>query len=116
MKRILIINNDVDTLSLLKSWLEKKDYDVKFTVHTHEVPDIINEFVPDLMLIDVLEIEVLIELKSLVQSKEIPVILMTGNSLHDRHKYISLADDVIEKPFKTKLLEKKVQQFLNKTE
>ena len=33
MKKILIVNNDVDTLSLLKSWLERKEYDVKFTVY-----------------------------------------------------------------------------------
>lgn len=114
MKRILIINNDVDTLSLLKKWLEKKDYDVKFTVHTQGVPDLINEFVPDLILIDVMQVDVLKELKSLVKSKEIPVILMTGNSFRDQHKYISLADDVIEKPFETKLLEKKIQHFLKK--
>ena len=44
MKKILIVNSDVDTLSLLKVWLEKKEYDVKFTVHEENVPDLINEF------------------------------------------------------------------------
>lgn len=115
MKKILIVNNDVDTLSLLKSWLERKEYDVKFTVLEKEVPDIINEFAPDLLLIDVLHIEVLKEIKSLVKAKEIPVILMTGNTINDQHKFIDIADDVIEKPFQTKLLEKKIGKFLKNT-
>lgn len=115
MKKILIINDNVDTLSLLKSWLERKEYEVKFTVHVQEVPDLIEEFSPDLLLIDFLQIEVLKELKSLVQSKKIPVILMTGNTISDQHKFINLADDVIEKPFETKLLEKKIGKFLKKT-
>lgn len=115
MKRVLIINSDVDTLSLLKIWLEKKEYNVKFTVHVNNVPDIINEFKPDILIIDILHIDVLKELKSLVNVKEIPVILMTGNSINDQHKDISLADDVIKKPFVTKLLEKKIGAFLKKT-
>jgi two-component system alkaline phosphatase synthesis response regulator PhoP len=115
MKKILIINNDVDTLNLLKGWLEKKEYDVKFTVNEPDVPDIINEFAPDLLLIDILQVKVLKELKSLVQSKEIPVILMTGHTLDDEHKFLNIADDVIEKPFQPKLLEKKIGKFLKKT-
>ena len=115
MKKILIVNSDVDTLSLLKVWLEKKEYDVKFTVHEENVPDLINEFEPDLLLIDVLHVEVLRELKSLVRSKEIPVILMTGNSINDHHKYIKQADDVIAKPFQVKALEKKIGRFLRDT-
>ncbi|MDB5200182.1 MAG: histidine kinase [Chitinophagaceae bacterium] len=115
MKKILIINNDVDTLNLLKSWLEKKEYHVKFTVNEPDVPDIINDFAPDLLLIDVLQAKVLKELKSLIQSKEIPVILMTGNIPGDQHKFINIADDVIEKPFEPKLLEKKINRFLKKT-
>ena len=79
------------------------------------MPDIINEFEPDLLLIDILHVEVLKELKSLVKSKEIPVILMTGNSIKDQHKDIAEADDVIAKPFHTKLLEKKIGKFLKRT-
>ena len=115
MKKILIINNNVDTMNLLKGWLEKKDYKVKFTVHDQEVPDVINEFAPDLLLIDVLNVEVLKELKSLVETKEIPVILMTGNTINEHHKFLNLADDVIEKPFNPKSLERKIGKFLKKT-
>ena len=115
MKRILIVNNDVDTLSLLKGWLERKEYNVKFTVHENEVPEIINDFAPDLLLIDVLHIEILQEIKSLVKAKEIPVILMTGNSVNEQHEFINYADSIIEKPFQTKSLEKKIGKFLKKT-
>lgn len=114
MKKILIVNSDTDTLSLLKGWLGK-EYDVKFTVHDEDVPGMIKEFVPDLLLIDILQVNVLEELKSLVQSREIPVIVMTGNTIKDSQKFKSLADDIIEKPFETKLLEKKIEKFLKKT-
>ena len=62
-----------------------------------------------------MHVEVLRELKSLVRSKEIPVILMTGNSINDHHKYIKQADDVIAKPFQVKALEKKIGRFLRDT-
>ena len=115
MKKILIINDDADTLNLLKNWLERKEYDVKFTIHQKDVPGIINDFAPDLLLLDALHIDVLKELKSLVKAKEIPVILMTGNTINDEHKDVDLADDVIKKPFSTKLLEKRVGAFLKHT-
>ena len=115
MKKILIVNSDADTLSLLKGWLERKEYDVKFTVHEQDVPGMIKEFVPDLLLIDILQVDVLKELKSLVQSREIPVIVMTGNTISDPQKFKSLADDMIEKPFEPKLLEKKIERFLKRT-
>lgn len=114
MKKILIINNDTDTLSLLKSWLERKEYDVKFTVNMKDVAGIINDFAPDLLLIDVLQIEILKELKSLILSKEIPVIVMAGNAMHEQHEFLNIADDVIEKPFEPKSLEKKIGKFLKK--
>ena len=114
MKKILIINNDTDTLKLLKSWLERKEYDVKFTVHMNNVAGIINDFAPDLLLIDVLQLGILKELKSLILSKEIPVIVMTGNAMHDQDALMNIAADVIEKPFETKALEKKIGKFLKK--
>ena len=120
MKRILIVNSDADTLNLLKGWLERKEYEVKFTLNEQDVPGIIKGFVPDLLLIDVLQVDVLKELKSLVKSKEIPVIVMTGNTMtgntvDDSQKFKSLADDIIAKPFEPKLLEKKIQSFLKDT-
>ena len=115
MKKILIINSDSDTLNLLKSWLEKKEYNVKYTTNLTEVTGIINDYSPDLLLVDALEIDVLREIKSLVKSKKIPVILMTGHTINDEHKDVHFADDVIEKPFTPKLLGKKIDAFLKKT-
>ena len=44
MKKILVVNNDFDTMSLLKNWLEKKTYKVKYTSSQEEVPEIIKNF------------------------------------------------------------------------
>ena len=29
MEKILVVNNDIDTMTLIKKWLEKKSYKVK---------------------------------------------------------------------------------------
>jgi DNA-binding NtrC family response regulator len=97
MKKILIVNSDVDTLSLLKDWLEKKDYEIKFKIEEGNVHKMINEYSPDLLLIDVLHAQLLEELKSMIKSKEIPVILMTGNIIIDQQKFIDMADERLKK-------------------
>ncbi len=41
MEKILVINNDKDTMVLLKTWLERKKYEVRFTENRDEVPHMI---------------------------------------------------------------------------
>ena len=115
MKKILIVNNDIDTMSLLKSWLERKEYKVKYTGNGEEVPHIIHEFSPDLVLVDILQHHVSEKLKSDERTKNIPVIIMTGYAILDQIQLTFTADDVIEKPFDPKMLDKKIGRFLKKT-
>lgn len=64
MKKILVVNNDFDTMTLLKSWLEKKTYEVKYTSSQEEVPEIMKEFAPELVIVDVLQKEVAERMKA----------------------------------------------------
>ena len=115
MKKILVVNNDIDTMTLLKSWLERKKYEIKFTGNGEEVIDIAKDFSPDLAIIDVLQHKAAEELKADEKTKHIPVIVMTGYTLPDQTKFITAADEVIEKPFDPKTLEKKIEKFLERT-
>ena len=115
MRKILVVNNDFDTMELLKSWLERKKFNVKFTGNEDEVPAIIDSFEPDLLIVDVLKEMVAKKLKSSGKhSKEIPVLLMTGYTNSGRTIDKEDVDDVIEKPFNTKLLENKIEKLLKK--
>ncbi len=111
MRKILVINNDIDTMSLLKSWLEKKSYKVEYTGNGSNVPQLIKEFEPNLLLVDVLQKEAIYEIKNDGGTSNIPVILMTGYTLRQNTFEIPV-DDIIEKPFNLRLLEKKIEKLI----
>jgi CheY-like chemotaxis protein len=114
MKKILVVNNDFDTMTLLKSWLEKKTYEVKYTGSQQEVPKIMKEFAPELVIVDVLQKEVAEQLKTNRKTRSVPVLLMTGYSLRQINNRLPV-DDTIEKPFNLPLLEKKIERLIQKS-
>ena len=114
MKKILVVNNDFDTMTLLQNWLGKKAYEVKFTGNTEEVFTIIEKFDPDLLLIDVTHSDLIRTLKVQPENKFVPVVLMTGYTFREASRKLPV-DDAIEKPFNLGLLEKKIERLLQKT-
>lgn len=111
MEKILVINNDLDTMSLLKNWLERKKYKVKYTENKKDVPRIMRDFNPGIVLLDVLQGAVAEALRSDEQTRDIPILLMTGYTKSRENTSIA-ADDVIEKPFNLDLLEKKIENLI----
>ena len=111
MKKILVVNNDLDTMTLLKSWLEKKSYKVKYTGEQDRVPNLVKEFNPGVVLVDVLQKDVIEQLKNDEDTSAIPVLLMTGYTVRQKNPQV-LADDTIEKPFNLNLLEKKIEKLI----
>jgi len=111
MEKILIVNSDSDTMSLLKSWLEKKSYKVKYTDNVEEAPILVKEFKPNLVLADILQKEAVEKIKSDEETRSVPVILMTGHT--KKHITVDVpVDDTIEKPFDIPLLEKKIRKLI----
>jgi DNA-binding response OmpR family regulator len=111
MENILVINNDEDTMDLLKKWLEKKAYRVDYTSNKNAVPDMIREFQPSLIIMDVLQKELLPALKKNKESCDVPVLLMTGYTRTNNSRE-GLVDDVIEKPFNLNLLQYKIESLI----
>ena len=111
MQKILIVNNDLDTMSLLKAWLQKKNYDVIFTANKDEVISIIQAFHPQLILIDILHINMIKKIKAKPRNNSIRIMVMTGYT-HRGNNTMAGVDDTIEKPFDLPLLEDKIKKLL----
>ena len=114
MEKILVVNNDFDTMELLKSWLERKKYKVKYTGNGDDVTQIVKDFNPDVIIVDVLQEKVAKNLKATEKTKNIPIILMTGYTILNRDFSMDNADDIIEKPFDPQILERKIKNVLKK--
>ena len=107
-----MVNNDFDTMSLLKMWLEKKDYKVKYTGSASEADQLVHEFKPNLVIVDILQKDVAEKLKTEVKTREVPVLIMTGYTKRDPSIDVK-CNDVIEKPFDLHQLEKKIEKLVS---
>ncbi|MEP6594806.1 MAG: response regulator [Ginsengibacter sp.] len=112
MDKILVINNDNDTMSLLKIWLERKSYHVKYTSSGDNIPQLMKSYKPKLVLVDVLQNNVAEEIKNNEETSDVPVILMTGYTSRQTPLEV-MVDDIIEKPFDLALLEQKIERLIS---
>ena len=112
MNKILVINNDDDTMSLLKLWFERRSYKVKYTSNADNIPQLIKEFEPKVVLVDILQKDAAEEIKKNEETSDVPVILMTGYTLRETPLEVKV-DDIIEKPFNLRLLEKKIERLIS---
>jgi len=112
MEKILVINNDLDTMNLLKDLLEKKEYKVSYTSNGKQSLQLAKEFAPDLVLVDMLQRNVVSDLRKNPDTANVPIILMTGYNWYD--KYDVNVDAVIEKPFFLEQLQQKIKTTLTR--
>lgn len=113
MNKILVVNNDLDSMNLLKSWLETRKFEVEITTNGEDVPRIVREFKPGIVMADIIQQQVIANLKENKNSSAIPVMLMSGYTKREDSLHLN-ADDVIEKPFNLPLLEFKLHKLLKK--
>ena len=114
MKKILIINDDFETMFLLKTVLQRKGYKVKFTGDIIDIPKIIQEFVPDLIIIDVIKRQVVEKLKDYKSGVFFKILLMTGYTLRSDKNFLPV-DDIIEKPFNLPVLLRKIRALTSES-
>ena len=104
MKKILVVDDDVDILNVVQLVLDANGFDVLATSNWQHINTQIDAFKPDLILLDVSlgtqdGRNICKQLKSNKDTKHISVILFSAN--HNIEKSISecLADNFISKPF-----------------
>ena len=114
--KILVVEDEERIRKVIKSFLEKKGYDVKEAADGSEGLDIFYEWNPDLILLDVMMpkkdgYEVC---KAVREEKSTPILMLTAKTQEeDEIRGLELgADDYIRKPFSLRILELRVKNLL----
>jgi DNA-binding response OmpR family regulator len=115
-KKILVIDNDKDTLDIVTLVLVDKGYDVIDSLSTDIISNIL-VICPDLILLDnwldeTRGSEVCKELKANLKTAHIPIIMMSTASGLPAIATDCKADGYMEKPFDLSLLEETVNRLL----
>jgi DNA-binding response OmpR family regulator len=125
MKKVLLVDDDVEFCEATKLLLESKGYDVILAHDGKEGLDKVRSELPQLVILDVMMPEmngydVCVVLKADPELKEIPVILLTAvdqalfkTSYTQAMGLMTEADDYIAKPVEPEELVKRVQDWLS---
>ncbi|HSN09632.1 MAG TPA: response regulator [Hanamia sp.] len=118
MSKILVVDDDVDILSVMEILLSMKGFDVEVTSKGENTFPKIESFKPDLILLDVLisgyDGRVICkQLKSNKSTSHIPIIMFSAHPGAAATISDYGADDFIAKPFDVNNLMQKVNNQLN---
>jgi sigma-B regulation protein RsbU (phosphoserine phosphatase) len=120
---ILVVDDDLDILELLKMSLEPEGYDVRTASDGRQAVESASESPPDLILLDVMMphkngYQVIEELKDIEETKTVPVILLTARGqTEDKVQGLDAgADDYIAKPFDLREVTARVKAVLGRTQ
>ena len=126
MKKVLVVDDDVDFCEATKLLLDSKGYEVILAHDGKEGLEKVRAGRPDLVILDVMMPEmngydVCVVLKADKELKKIPVILLTAVDQHlfkttytQAMGLMTEADDYIAKPVEPQDLVKRVEVWLNK--
>jgi DNA-binding response OmpR family regulator len=117
MHNILIADDSAELLEMIKLIYSRRNFLIATARSRDEVFSNLDRIRPDLIFLDVLlnkddGREICWELKSRNEYRQIPVILMSGNSEKLSNYKEVLADDIIEKPFSIETILLKVKALL----
>ena len=120
-KKILIVEDDPDIAELISHNLTRENYAVKCVVNGFDAIDAAEEYLPDLILLDIMlpdesGFEVCKTLKRNSLTENIPIVMVTAKS-EDADIVTGLelgADDYIVQPFSPRVLIARVNKVLRK--
>jgi DNA-binding response OmpR family regulator len=120
MKKILVVDDDDDVLETIQLILEIGGYDVEPLNDAEQIFERLDEFKPDLILLDVVlgKIDgrvICSQIKSHDDTKKIPVLMMSGlYDLKEVQEMECAPDDFMSKPFKMEVLLEKIEKLVNR--
>lgn len=120
MPRILIVDDDKDLLTIVKSFLTKKGFDVSIFSDWTLAFESLHKLIPQVILLDVFlsgvdGLEVCKRLKSTPYTRHIPVIILSGYPrIAESAIYEYGANDFISKPFEVNELVSKIHKVISK--
>ena len=118
MKKLLIVDNSIRLLEIMKRILERNGYIIKTLNHIEGIYEEINNFQPDLFILDTYldredGREVCKKIKLDFHTRHLPVILYSAFPMDFENYRSFLADDFMEKPFDIKTLVQKISTVLD---
>lgn len=121
MALIYIVEDDKNILEIESFALKNSDYDIRGFATAKEFYKALNDFLPDLILLDIMlpdedGLSILKKLRSDVKTKSLPIILVTAKTTEiDKVKGLdSGADDYMTKPFGVMELISRVKALLRR--
>ena len=120
MPKILILDDDKDLLTVFKSLLKRKGFDVFAYSDWGGAWNAVKAYKPQLILLDVFMkgidgFDVCKKLKASSFTRNIPIIMLSSYpDIADTAINESGADDFIAKPFETSEIIKKIQKLLSR--
>ncbi len=120
MKKILVVDDDEDVLETIQLILEIGGYDVEPLDNAELIFERIEEFEPDLILLDIVlgKIDgrvVCSQIKSQYNTRNIPILMMSGlYDLNEIQRMQPAPDDFMQKPFKMDVLLEKIEKLVNR--
>ena len=116
-KRILVLDDNHDILSIVHETLSYENFEVKSTGLSVEVVPLVESFNPDLIILDYRVAglnggELCMQIKSHPASRDIPVIIFSAYINHEEDIFAYGCDAIINKPFNLSELVDKVNKLL----
>jgi CheY-like chemotaxis protein len=116
-KKILVVEDDMFLLSALDNLLLNEGYITRTVAKAGEVENVVEEFKPDLILMDIrLDTEdgriICDKIKSEFGTSHIPIVLLTGLSYDEIAHVDCQADAIIGKPYDNFSLLHTINQYL----
>ncbi len=116
IKKILVCDDDEGILEVLKIVLENNNFQVKEVNSGKAIQKRVEEYKPDLVLLDfwmpgIKGREIIKLLKNDVQTKNIPILLLSAVNAGEKIAQESGADGFLSKPFDIMDLVKTVQKY-----
>jgi DNA-binding response OmpR family regulator len=117
VKRILLVDDDIDLLMLLERKLQQSDYLIESAASLPEAEYVLSLFKPDLVILDINIAgddgrQLCWKIKHSEHGSKAKVILMSGYNYPIGGPLSFGADDYLAKPFQSEFLTTKVEQLL----
>jgi DNA-binding response OmpR family regulator len=121
MSRLLVVDDDLDLLTVVKSLLRKKGFKVSTYSDWDKAWEAVKSYDPQLILLDVFlngvdGLEICKRLKNSTYTRHIPIIMISSfPGVANTAIYEFGADDFIAKPFEMNELVKKIHRVISKS-
>lgn len=120
-EKILLVDDEKDIIDIISYNLEKENYEVKAAMNGQDAIEIAKEFLPDLILLDVMMpemdgVETCVELREIesLQPSIIAFLTARGEDYSQIAGFEAGADDYISKPIKPRVLLSRIQALLRR--